>query len=232
MCYDSLNAWWQRHSCKKQGHGFVLRKEKKREREKQGENNNLICHSCYPRWWIQFTNGRKVPSVKRSDIAPALFSDCFPKKSASCLLVLAWTSLQMSSTSFSHTDAQQHIKVPCPLTIQDMTLKLAQAFKGLFRLPLNKSHTRWNPTKSSGQKGYKEVLLFLSTFWKCLLNEEQNCFAKILQAMQISSCHLNASHPTARKTSIIRLSPQSPSLDRGNHQHTHCIISVSAPKSQ
>lgn len=28
----------------------------------------------------------------------------FPKKSASCLLVLARTSLQMSSTSFSHTD--------------------------------------------------------------------------------------------------------------------------------
>lgn len=94
---------------------------------------------------------QKVPSVKGSGIAPALFSDCFPKKSASCLLVLARTSLQMSSTSFSHTDTQQHIKVSYVLTIQDVTLKLAQVFERLFSLPSNKSYTRWNPTKSSGK---------------------------------------------------------------------------------
>lgn len=50
--------------------------------------------------------------------------------------------------------------------------------------------------------------------------------------MQISSRHLSASHPTANKSSIIRLSPKSSFLARGNHQHTDCNISVSTSKSQ
>lgn len=70
----------------------------------------------------------RVPSVKRSGIAPALFSDCFLKNAASHLLVLDRISLHMSPTR-----AQQQ-KLPCPLTIQNETLKLTQAFQRPFSL--------------------------------------------------------------------------------------------------
>lgn len=151
------------------GTWFWFKEEKKKKEEDKNREKIIIWygHSCYPRWWIQFTNGRKVPSVQGSGIAPALFSDCFPKKSASCLLVLARTNLQMSSMSFAHTDAKQRVKVPYPLTIQDVALKLAQAFERLFSLPLNKSYTRWNPTRSSGnglQGGAVTPLQLLEVF--------------------------------------------------------------------
>lgn len=50
----------------------------------------------------------------------------------------------------SHRHSATH-KVPCPLTILDVTPKLAQAFERLFSLPLNKSYTRSNLIKCSGK---------------------------------------------------------------------------------
>lgn len=50
----------------------------------------------------------------------------------------------------SHRHSATH-KVPYPLTILDVTPELAQAFERLFSLPLNKSYTRSNLTKSSGK---------------------------------------------------------------------------------
>lgn len=149
-------------------------KEKENRKTKTGKKIiSWYGHSCYPRWWIQFTNGRKVPSVKGSSIAPVLLSDCFPKKSASCLLVLARTILQMSSTS-SHTDAQQNIKVPYPLTIQDVILKLAQAFESLLSLPLNRNYTKWY------LKWKRVTRSYFPASGKCLLDKEQSCSAQTL----------------------------------------------------
>lgn len=50
----------------------------------------------------------------------------------------------------SHRHSATH-KVPCPLTILDVTPKLAQAFEILFSLTLNKSYTRSNLIKCSGK---------------------------------------------------------------------------------